>query len=100
MASARIKKNDAVVVIAGAQKGRRGRVLQVDRPKERVLIEGVNIKKKAIRRSQAHPQGGIEEVERPIHISNVMREDLYDAKRPAKAEPADKAEKSEGQSES
>jgi len=71
----KINKEDRVLVIAGKDKGRTGAVLNVDRVNDRVTVAGVNIVKKTVRRSQQHPQGGIIDVERPIHISNVMRID-------------------------
>ncbi|MEN3038196.1 MAG: 50S ribosomal protein L24 [Candidatus Kryptonium sp.] len=67
-----IKKNDIVQVIAGNYKGKVGKVLKVFREKERVLVEGVNIVKKHVRKSPRYPQGGIIEMEAPIHVSNVM----------------------------
>ena len=82
-----VKKNDEVVVIAGTERGKRGRVLQVLREKERVIVEGAKIIKRHTRKSQAHPQGAIVEREGTIHISNVMRGDLFDA-RAAKRQPA------------
>lgn len=95
---ARLKRDDKVVVIAGDDKGKTGRVLRVDRQKQRVLVEGVNERKKARRRSADHPQGGIEDIACPIHLSNVMHEDVYNAKRAknsstaaAKPEAADAA---------
>lgn len=68
----RIRKGDTVVVIRGEYKGRRGRVLQVDRKKERVLVEGVNMIKRHTRPTSRNQQGGIVEREAAIHISNVM----------------------------
>ena len=67
-----IKKNDTVKVIAGNYKGKIGKVLKVFREVERVLVEGVNIVKKHVRKSPKYPQGGIIEMEAPIHVSNVM----------------------------
>ena len=87
MSKANIKKDDMVVVISGAEKGKSGKVLRVDRKADRVYVEGVNIQKKAIRRSQDKPQGGIIDVEGPIHISNVMGKERYDA-RPQAAKKA------------
>ncbi|WCJ59573.1 50S ribosomal protein L24 [Fontisphaera persica] len=85
-----VKKGDEVVVISGAHKGRRGRVIEVQPAKQRVLVEGVRMLKKTIKkgRSQLHPQGTIIEREGPIHISNVMRADRYDARRAAQAPAA------------
>ncbi len=69
----KIKKGDTVQVIAGNDKGTTARrVLDVDSKKMRVLVEGVNIRKKHMRPTQANPQGGIVSMEMPIHYSNVM----------------------------
>jgi large subunit ribosomal protein L24 len=68
----RIKKGDTVKVIAGGSKGIVGRVLEVYPTTMRILVEGVNIRKKATRPSQANPNGGIVEREMPIHYSNVQ----------------------------
>jgi len=75
-----VKKGDEVVVIAGADKGKRGKIIQVSPQKERVLVEGVHMIKRHTRKSQQHPQGAIVEREGPIHISNVMKADRYDAR--------------------
>lgn len=66
-----VKKGDEVVVISGNHTGARGKILQVLPKKERVLIEGVRLIKKHMRKSQDNPQGSIAEREGPIHISNV-----------------------------
>lgn len=68
----RIKRDDNVYVIAGKDKGKTGRVLRVDREKQRVLVEGVNMVKKAMKKRRQNDQGGIIEIEAPIHVSNVM----------------------------
>ncbi len=68
---AKIKRDDTVMVIAGKDKGRKGKVLRVFPAKSRVLVENVNVVKRHTRPSQAS-QGGIVEKEAPIHISNVM----------------------------
>ena len=68
----RIKKNDRVVVIAGKDKGKTGKILRVFPARARVLVEKINVMKKAVRKTQKNPQGGMIEVEVPIHISNVM----------------------------
>jgi len=67
-----IRKDDRVKVIAGREKGKVGRVLRVDRERGRVLIEGINLAKKAMRKKKQEDRGGIAEIEVPIHISNVM----------------------------
>ena len=66
-----VKKGDTVIVIAGKDKGKKGRVLAAYPKKERVLVEGINLVKKHSRPSQANPQGGIVTQEAPIHVSNV-----------------------------
>lgn len=68
----KIKKGDQVVVISGKDEGAKGKVLKVFRSENRVIVEGVRFIKKHARRTQKNPQGGIEEREAPIHISNVM----------------------------
>ncbi len=68
----KIKKDDTVKVIAGEDKGKQGRVLQVLPLKNRVIVEGVKLVKKHQKPSASNPQGGIIEQEAPIHLSNVM----------------------------
>ncbi len=74
-----IKREQEVVVISGAHKGKRGKVLSVS-PGERVLVEGVNMITKFERKTQENPEGGSVEREAPIHYSNVMSAEKYDAK--------------------
>ena len=76
-----VKKGDEVVVISGSSKGTRGKVLQVFPKKERVLVEGVNVRKHHERKSEKNPEGAIVEREAPIHISNVMPAGRFDAKK-------------------
>ena len=80
MRSFHVKKNDEVVVLAGSDKGKRGRVISVLGKKQRVIVEGVRMTKKHQRKSQAHPQGAIIEREGSIHISNVMKAESFDAR--------------------
>ena len=68
----KIRKNDTVEVIAGSEKGKRGAVLRVLPEKNQVIIQGINMGKKALRKRSQQDQGGIAEIEMPIHISNVM----------------------------
>ena len=68
-----VKKNDTVVVIAGNDKGKTGKVLRVYPQKNRVIVQRVNIRKRHVRPSQTHPQGAIIEREFPIHASNVKK---------------------------
>lgn len=67
-----IRINDEVVVVAGASKGRRGKVLKVDREESRVVVEGINRVYKHVKRSQKNPQGGRLSKEAAIPMSNVM----------------------------
>ena len=67
----KIKKGDVVKVLTGNSKNKEGRVLEVYSEKMRVLVEGVNIVKKHQKPSQTHPNGGIVEMEAPIHYSNL-----------------------------
>ena len=67
-----IKKGDMVYVIAGDSRGQQGQVLAVDPEKQRAIVEGVNLCKKATKPSSKNPQGGIVEQEAPIHISNLQ----------------------------
>ena len=67
-----IKKGDVVKVITGKYKGKEGKILKVFLKTNRVIIEGVNLVKRATRPSQQNPQGGIIEKEAAIHASNVM----------------------------
>ena len=70
--SKKIKKREEVIVIAGDHKGKKGKVLQVLREKNRVIVEGINLLKKHEKKTQDNPQGSIVEREFPIHYSNVM----------------------------
>jgi large subunit ribosomal protein L24 len=70
--SIKLKKNDPVVVITGTDRGKRGKILFVDRGKGRVVVEGVNFRQKYLKPSQESPKGGISKREFPIHASNVM----------------------------
>jgi large subunit ribosomal protein L24 len=67
-----IKKGDTVMVITGESKGQKGRVLEVDRNKDKVIVEGVNMVSKHTKPNAKAPQGGIVKKEAPIHLSNLM----------------------------
>jgi len=73
--TARIRKDDTVIVIAGKDKGRSGRVLKVLTKEERVVVEGVNMAKRHTAPNVANPQGGVIAKEAPLHISNVALRD-------------------------
>ncbi|MCL2008805.1 MAG: 50S ribosomal protein L24 [Treponema sp.] len=68
----KLRKEDNVEVISGKDKGKRGRILKILRSKDRVVVEGVNIMKKAKKRRNQQDRGGIIEVETGIHYSNIL----------------------------
>ncbi len=68
----KIRKNDNVIVIAGNNRGKTGKVLKVFPQINRVIVEGVNLRKRHTKPNQKSPQGGIVEKEAPIHVSNIM----------------------------
>jgi large subunit ribosomal protein L24 len=70
-----IKKGDTVYVISGESKGQQGRVLEVQRSKDRAIVEGVNLISKHQKPNAEHPQGGIIKKEAGVHISNLMAVD-------------------------
>ncbi|HEX4342589.1 MAG TPA: 50S ribosomal protein L24 [Verrucomicrobiae bacterium] len=75
-----VKKGEEVVVIAGSQKGKRGKIIGVDPVKNRLVIEGVRMMKRHTRKNQQHPQGAIVEREGTVHASNVMKAEAFDAR--------------------
>ena len=78
--SAHVNKGEEVVVISGANKGKRGRVIAVLAKKHRVIVEGVAMIKRHMRKSQQHPQGAIVEREGSVHVSNVISAAAFDAR--------------------
>jgi len=68
----KLKKEDTVEVITGKDKGKRGRVLKIFRDKDRIVVEGINMVKKAKKRRKQQDRGGIIEIEAAIHTSNLM----------------------------
>ena len=74
-----VKRGDSVVVIAGSNKGKSGKVLEVLAAKQRARVEGLAMIKRHLKKSQEHPQGTIAEREGSIHISNLMLQSNYDA---------------------
>ncbi|MEQ9367229.1 MAG: 50S ribosomal protein L24 [Leptospirales bacterium] len=73
----KLKTGDEVIVIAGREKGKRGEIMFIDKPRNRVVVQGVNKIKRFQRPTQENPQGGVIEIEQGLHLSNVM---YYDAK--------------------
>ena len=89
-----VKKGDEVEVISGNFKGSSGKILEVTPSKQRVLVEGVRIIKKHLRKSEDNPQGKIAEREGPIHISNVkLVEREKKSEKKTKTKPKREAEK-------
>ena len=85
-----VKMGEEVVIIAGKDKSRgdkikSGKVTSINRAKETITVEGLNISKKAVRPSEANPEGGIVEFEAPIHVSNVMKKEKFEARAAKKA---------------
>jgi large subunit ribosomal protein L24 len=83
-----VKKGDEVVVLAGKEKGKRGKIIAVSPKKQRAIVEGLQMIKRHMRKSQQHPQGAIVEREGTIHISNLMKAELFDARAPQPAPAA------------
>tara|TARA_A100001391_G_scaffold142748_3_gene100536 strand:+ start:1171 stop:1491 length:321 start_codon:yes stop_codon:yes gene_type:complete len=80
MASAKIKKGDQVVVLAGKDKGQTGTVAKVIPGEGKVVVDGINVMTRHRKPSQANPQGGIDRVAAPMAISNVAVADPKDGK--------------------
>ena len=72
MAKLHIKKGDTVKVLAGENKGETGKVIRIYPEKNKALVEGINVVKKHNKPTAENPQGGITEMEAPIHLSNLM----------------------------
>jgi large subunit ribosomal protein L24 len=68
----RIKKNDQVIVITGKDRGKKGRVMRVNASEKTLLVEKINYRKVAVRKSQANPQGGLVDIEGVMHVSKVQ----------------------------
>ena len=77
MAVQRLRRNDTVIVIAGRERGKTGKILRVDRPKLRAYVEGIRLIKKHVKKSPKNQQGGIIEMEGGIHISNLKVLEKY-----------------------
>ena len=83
-----VKRGDQVVVIAGSQKGKSGKILEILAPKQRARVEGVAMIKKHLKKSDKNPQGAISELEGSVHISNLMLQSTFDSSKRKKAAPA------------
>lgn len=84
MQKSHVKRNDEVVVIAGAHKGKSGKVLEVLPAKQRARVEGVAMVKRHLKKSQENPQGSIVEREGTVHVSNLMLKANFEASKAAK----------------
>jgi large subunit ribosomal protein L24 len=78
MAYRHVKKGDDVVVIAGTERGKRGKVIEVITKSDRVIVEGIKMIKRHTKKNQNNPEGAIVEREGTLHISNVMRAATFD----------------------
>ena len=74
-----VKRGDQVVVLAGAQKGKSGKILEILAAKQRARVEGLAMIKKHLKKSEKNPQGAITEREGSIHVSNLMLQSNFDA---------------------
>jgi large subunit ribosomal protein L24 len=81
MAKFHVKRGDLVVVVAGSEKGKRGKILQMHTKSQRATIEGLKLIKKHVKRSQDQPQGAIVEREGTVHVSNLADAAIYDERR-------------------
>ena len=83
-----VKKGDDVVIISGAHKGKRGKIIEVQTGSNRVIVEGAAMIKRHVKKNQANPNGAIIEREGTVHISNVMKAERFDGStKRVKAEP-------------
>ena len=86
-----VKRGDEVVVIAGDERGKRGKVITLLPKKNRVIIEGVKMIKRHTKKNQQNPQGAIIEREGSVHLSNVMLAERFDARATRRTGASDKA---------
>jgi large subunit ribosomal protein L24 len=87
-----VKKGDIVVAISGRSKGKSGKVLTVLKSRQYALVEGVNLGKKAVKRSQQKPEGGIVDREMKIHVSKLRVTEAASAKKEAATAKKEAAE--------
>jgi large subunit ribosomal protein L24 len=86
-----VKKGDEVVVIAGTERGKRGKIIEVLGRKQRAIVEGVKMIKRHTRKNQANPNGAIIEREGTVHLSNLMRAEKFDSRAAKRGGPEAKA---------
>ena len=80
MSTCHVKKGDEVIVISGSERGKRGKVINVQPGKNRLIVEGIKLIKRHMKKSAQHPEGAIVEREGTIHASNVAKAEVYDAR--------------------
>ncbi len=85
MAKTHVKQGDEVVVLAGKEKGKRGKVLELRSSKNRAVVEGLMMIKRHLKKSEEHPDGQIAEREGSIHISNLMLAEKFDERQSKKS---------------
>ncbi|MBF0512069.1 MAG: 50S ribosomal protein L24 [Candidatus Omnitrophica bacterium] len=68
----RIRRNDLVMVMAGSQKGKQGKVVRVLPKENKAIVENINVVKKSVKKSDTYPQGGYVEIEKPVALANLM----------------------------
>ncbi len=83
-----VKRGDQVVVLAGSQKGKSGKILEILAGSKRARVEGLAMIKRHEKKSEKNPQGAITEREGSIHISNLMLQATFDASKREKTAPA------------
>ena len=84
MAKQHVKQGDEVVVLAGKEKGKRGKILEIRGAKNRAVVEGLMMIKRHMKKSEEHPDGQIAEREGSIHLSNLMLASKYDERQASK----------------
>jgi large subunit ribosomal protein L24 len=87
-----IKKGDEVVVLSGAEKGKRGKIISLSPKSSRAIVEGVKMIKRHTRKNENNPQGAIVEREGTVHISNLMKAEVFDARAAKRGAAAPAAE--------
>ena len=75
-----LKKGEEVVVLAGAERGKRGKIISVSHKSSRAIVEGVKMIKRHTRKNENNPNGAIVEREGTVHISNLMKAEVFDAR--------------------
>ena len=81
MAAMHVKKDDVVVVLSGDEKGKVGKVLAALPQKNKVLVEGINLVRKTLRKTQDNPKGGFATKEAPLPVSKVMLQEKFEARK-------------------